>query len=293
MMNLIDKIKTHTLENLLSKLDYYCGLGFLERLLFINWLNPFCTIYINFRSFPICQAIRFPIFVYGRPRIYGLSGKMIVTGCKITPGMIKFNQVKVGAPSNMSLQSEIFNRGLIIFRGNGFIGTGNKICVFPNAVLDLGASFKIAGMCNIACFSSIKLGVRTRIAHRCQILDTNYHYVANFIKRIVPPFSVPITIGNSCWICNSTTIMSGVILPDYTIVTSNSLVNRKFSEISKGSLIGGIPAKFIATGFRRVENIDIENRVRHFYYRNTDKVFEIFSDDTPDVYSDDIKINNV
>ena len=281
---IIIKIKNKSWKSFVTSLDIRYGLGALERNLASNWFNPFLTIWLNFRSFPMSVAIFFPVFVYGRPRIYGLSGNMEVKG-KVVPGMIKFNQTRNGSPSNMDVHSEICNNGLIIFRGRGIIGTGCRIFVAQGKVLDFGANFKITDMCNIGCFSGIIIGEQSRITHRCQILDANYHYVANFNKKLVPYWTKPIKIGKGCWICNSVTISSGAILPDFTIVASNSLVSKDFSDIPESSMIGGIPAKYLASGLRRIENVDIERKIGNFYKQNPKGIFEIPSEDTPEIYS--------
>lgn len=278
------KMKRHSLSEILQLIDYKFGFSFLERNIASNWLNPFCTIYLNLRSFPFKQAIRMPIFVYGRPRIYGLDGCMIIEG-SVQPGMIKFNQVKYGAPNNMAVQSEICNNGSIIFKGKGVIGTGNKIRIAKNAVLSIGENFKIADMCNIGCFSRISIGAQVRITHRCQILDSNYHYVANFTKRIVPKWTNPIIIGRNVWLCNTSTITGGAIIPNFTIIASYSLVGKDYSSIPENSMIGGIPAKHIATGFRRVENQIVEKKIKAFYIKNPMEIFQIPKEDTMDEYS--------
>lgn len=59
-------------------------------------------------------------------------------------------------------------------------------------------------------------------------------------------------IGNYCWIGNRCTISPGTILPDYTTVTSNSVVNKDFSSLPAYPTIGGVPAKFIREGWTRV-----------------------------------------
>lgn len=269
------------LKSIIRKIDLHYGLGRLEMLLSTNWFNPFLTLWVNFRSFPFSQACKLPLFVYGRPRIYALSGSMRVIG-KVRSGMITFNQCKPGAPSVMSLQSEIYNAGEIIFNGKGYIGTGTKIRTAPNAILSLGKDFKIADMCNIGSFTKVTVGDHSRIAHRCQIMDSNYHYIANFVKGVVPNFKKCISIGKGCWICNTTTITGGAVLSDYTIVASNSLVGRDLSEIPSGSLVGGIPVKFIATGFRRVENAEISARITHFYRSEPDGMFKISEGFLPD-----------
>lgn len=278
------RTKDLALKELIHRVDLKMGFSALERLFATNWLNPFATIYLNLRSFPFKQAIRMPVWVYGCPRFYELSGRMIIDG-KVSSGMVRFNQVKPGAPSNMSIKSEIFNKGLIIFHGIGFIGTGNKIVVGPKGVLDIGKNFKITDMCNIGCFRSVFIGEQSWIVHRCQIFDSNYHYVANFAKGTVPDCSKPIRIGRGCWICNSSTITGNAVLPDYTIVASNSLVNKDMSDIPVSSMIGGTPAKLIATGFRKIENSKIENEVAKFHKENSNGIFKIPAEATMEEYS--------
>lgn len=278
---MIRKIRNKSFKEIRERIDYLFGFGFLERSFYSNWFNPFLTLWLNLRSFPLYQAYRFPIFVYGRPRIYGLSGCMEIIG-RVSTGMIKFNQTKPGAPSNMDVQSEIQNRGKIFFRGKGFIGTGTKINVMLNATLDLGENFKITDMCNVGCFSRILIGTQSRITHRCQILDANYHYVANFKKGIIPRWTHPIEIGRGCWICNTTTITGGTVLPDFTIVASNGLVGKDYSDIPESSMIGGIPAKLIATGFRKVENSKIECQVTSYYRENPDGLYHMSENETMD-----------
>ena len=282
---IISKIKSHSLSENLQFLDAHFGLGKLELMIAKNWLNPFATFYLNIRSFPLKQAIKFPIFVYGRPRFYGLSGTMKIEG-KIKPGMIKFNVTLPGAPSNMSTQSEIFNNGTIIFKGKGEIGTGTKISTSFRATLQIGRNFRIADYCNITCSTQITIGEQNRIAHRCQIIDSNYHFIANFNKKIIPRYSRPISFGKGCWICNSSTITGGTILPDYTIIGSNSLVNKDFSTVPDSSIIGGIPAKLIATGFRKVENSHIVSKVFNYFKSHCDSpYYPISDDDTPEICS--------
>ncbi|WP_308757198.1 acyltransferase [uncultured Bacteroides sp.] len=285
MINKLKKIlQRHSSKEWIRLFDIKYGLGALENLFASNWFNPFGTLYLNLRSFPLMQAFKMPVFVYGRPHFYSLSGKMIVKG-KVTPGMIRFNQTKPAAPSHMGLQSEINNRGTICFHGKGFIGTGNKIFVGFNKILSLGNLFKITDMCNISCYSGISIGAQSWVVHRCQILDSNFHFIANFSQKTIPQYSMPITIGKGCWICNSTTVTGGAVIPDYTIVASNSLVNKNFSNLPANSLIGGIPAAFIKNGICRVDNKNKIKKIFDFYKQNKDALFSIPSNDSPDLYS--------
>lgn len=279
-----DKIKGRSFRELITIFDDKYGIGMLERIFATNWFNPLATLWLNLRSFPLDQALHFPVWCYGRPRINGLSGRMVIKG-RLISGMIRINKVLVAAPSNMGVQTEILNNGLIVFKGKLHIGTGNKIVVGRNATLTIGADSKIGDMCNIGCFEHITLGDVTRLAHRSQIFDSNYHFMTNLEHGIIPNYKQPVTLGKGCWICNSTTITGGVTLPDYTTISSNSLVNKKLSGIEEGSLIGGIPAKVIATGIRRVYNREIEQQVEEFYRLNPSSIYKIDRSMDADVYS--------
>lgn len=254
-----------------------------ETIMASNWLNPLATLYFNLRSLPLSRAWKMPIFVYGRPRFYNLDGIIVIEG-GIKTGMITFNQTRPGSPSVMSVQSEIVNQGTIIFHGAGTIGTGNKIRVTESATLEIGGDFVIADMINVGCYSHIVIGSHARIAHRCQILDANYHYVANLNNRTIPQWTRPIVIGERCWICNSTTVTAGTVLPDYTIVASNSLVNRDFSAVPQKSIIGGIPAKHLSTGYLRVFNPQSINVITEYYDNNGEGLYVYPEDVEPDTF---------
>lgn len=257
-------------KDVLYDLNHRYGISALERALSSHWINPFLTFWVNFRCFKFSQAIHFPFYVYGRPGIYDLYGSMEIVG-DVRRGMIKFNQTRPGSPNNQSVQSDILLEGHIIFRGFGVIGTGVHLCVGRNGILDLGKDFKIADMTNIGCCKSIKIGPQTRITHKCQIIDTNYHYIANFNSRTIPDCEKKIEIGKGCWICNNSTVTGGTVIPDFTILSSNSLANKDYSDIKPGSILGGIPAKHIASGYRRVENPGVFTQVFDHYKTNSGK----------------------
>lgn len=235
-------------------------------------INPFLTLWLNFRCLPLPQAIKLPIFVYGRPILYNTSCNIIIEA-PIKMGMIKFNYQRIWGPSIMNQQSEFNCSGKIIFKGKGYFGTGTKICVTPNAILEFGDQFKVADLVNIGCYNSIKIGAKCRIAHRCQLFDTNYHYLVDLDNRTIKRKTRSIVIGASCWICNSSTISPGTVLPDFTIVGSDSVVNKNYSNIPKYSLIAGIPAKLIHTGLIRIENSDYENQIDKYFKTQENQCF--------------------
>lgn len=257
-----------------SKLDSLYGIGRIEKLIYSNWFNPLATLWINFRSFPIKQAILLPIWVYGRPRLYCLSGKMIILS-KPKSGMIKFNIVKYGAPGNMDSQTELYNLGKIEFFGKFEIGTGNKIVTSYGKTLTLGDNSVLMDRCCIAVHESVSIGDNTTIAHNCQIMDTNYHFIADMLNRRIPKRTSPIKIGSGCWVCNSSSIMMGSCLPDYAIIASHSVVNQDFSDALGGCIIAGIPAKIIKKDCVRVFNSSVEKQIWSYFRDNDDSPFPI------------------
>lgn len=270
----LKKTKDLDFKKVIKIIDQRYGFGRLERTIASNWFNPFLTFWLNFRSLSLKEALRFPIFVYGRPRICGLSGHIIFKS-KVKPGMIKFNYLLSGSPSLHTQQSELLNNGTIVFEESGMFCTGVKLFVKDKAQIEFGSNFKVADNVNIGCLKSIIVGAMARITHRCQIMDSNYHYVANFQKGFIPNCTNPIIIGNGCWIGNTSTVTGGVIMPDYTIVSNYSLVNKSINSIPSDSIIGGIPAKLISTGYRKVENLDLTSSIGKFYESNPDSVFII------------------
>lgn len=241
------------------------------RIFWCHWFNPIYTLYFNFVFFPIRQAIKFPVFVYGWPKLFSQYGRMeCIDKCKT--GMVRLNVTIPGGPQYAAGNSQLNIWGKVIFRGTCEIGSGNKINVGENGLLDLGDGTKITSFCNVTAYSKISIGAQSWIVHRCQVFDTNFHYIADFNKNIVKKQATPIFIGEYCWICNSSTITGGAIVPDKTIVASNSLVGKDFSAIPSESIIGGIPAKLISTGYRKIESKNFQIKINNYFKENPDSI---------------------
>ena len=145
------------------------------------------------------------------------------------------------------------------------IGCGTKIIITGDAVLDIGANVVITDFCNIDCCKRIEIGNDTRIAHRSQLMDSNHHFVVSTAKRTIADNMHPISIGRSCWICNTVTFTAGAKVPDFCIVGSHSLVNKDFTSQGPDNLIAGTPAKVVASGVFRVFDYTTEQMlIDHF-----------------------------
>ncbi len=253
-----------------------------ERFFSLTWFNPLATLYINLRLLPISKAFILPIFVYGRPRFFSLYGKAIFDVDRVYPGIVRLNRRRhvAGSPNNTGGPSEFNIYGTMVFKGRCQIGTDNKICVGERGFLTLGKDVLIMSACNITAYKEVRIGDNAIISHRSQIMDTNYHYVANFIKKRVKPIATPIILGNNCWICNSATIMGGAKLPDYVIVANGSMVNKDLREVAKESVIGGCPAKVITEGCRFVYNSNFSREISCFFNEHPESESYIIEDNT-------------
>lgn len=276
-MNIIKKIcniikNGDFFNSLFRKLEFYFA---------SNHLNILATLYCNFRLLNIAQAIRLPIFVYGKPKFISLYGRAVldIQG-KIKMGIIEFNSNYhvLEGPNNSGSDSEFNIWGTIVFKGTCKIGTACKLCVRTSGILEFGDSCHIMPQCNITAYSSITIGNNLRMAHRSQILDTNYHYIADLNKKKIKRFSTPIHIGNYVWLCNNSTITGGVTIPDRTIIASNSLVNKKIADLPNYSIIGGQPAKLISVGFDRIYDDEFASELDKYFEDNPNEMFYSFED---------------
>ena len=98
-------------------------------------------------------------------------------------------------------------------------------------------------------------------------MDTTFHYVQNLNRNgEIAPLTKPIILGEDIWVGNRTTFTKGAVVPDKTIVASNSLVNKDFSNIEPYTLLAGMPASVKATGMKRIFDLDIQREMDEKYH---------------------------
>lgn len=255
--------------------------GLIEKIFAKRKLNLLYTLYVNFRLCSFKHAIRLPIYVYGWPKIYSTSGEVSFDGT-VTRGMVKINPIVNGRMAPQAQPVELFIAGKVSFKGKCVIRSGTIISVRPKAFISFGYDVRICEHCRICCSDSvIEIGDFASISHYVQIVDSSFHYMADFNNNIIPRKSKPVKIGNYCWICYSSSIAPGTILPDYTIVASNSIANKDYSSLPPMSLIGGMPAKLLKTNVKRVwyevgHSSDFHRSLDSFFNINKDASFYEF-----------------
>ena len=233
-------------------------------------LNILKTVYINFTFLPFRQAIRFPVFIYGKLKIHRHSGKIIIED-RIKMGMIhwglntdKFSASKGGAFIDIT--------GKLIFKGAAFISSDYVLSIYGECTI--GKFTTLGYNAKICCWNNISIGKSCRITFETQIFDTNFHYIRNIETGRVDRRDGTVVIGNYCWIGNRTTITKGALIPDYTMIASLSLVNKDFiSSNVKYPFIAGAPAKIIGSGRVRIFSPFEEEKIDDFFKNNPDALY--------------------
>lgn len=226
---------------------------------FIKYLlkvRVFYTAYFNLRYLPLKQGIKIPIVFFHRARMIISNGGKIY----ISPNM-KGRILIGGYQLSFAHGTEfttIRNKGGKIYFHEGTIWIQSGNIWYVSGEVHLWGDNMFGNNTQVSCYKKIDVQVKVRIAHQCQLRDSNFHYLRDTITGQINPISTPVNIGTCCWIGNRTTIMPGTVLPNYTIVGSNSLLNKDYSKIiSSYSLIAGMPAKFIRGNIERVSFVDI------------------------------------
>ena len=220
----------------------------IQNLLKRNW---FSILYFNFKMLPFRQAVRLPFDFYGKMRFRSTKGKVIIN-TPISRGCFQIGLV----------ESEIFHKeqtvisldGTMMFNGKPFcMGCGSLLEIKKEATVEFGNDVLFAPRSKVIVSKRIQLGSYVRVSWESQIFDSNFHYTRNVTTGEIAPIDKDVIIGNNVWIGNRVTINKGTVLPDHTIVASNSLCNKDYSKAGKQYItLAGMPAKIVAEGNERI-----------------------------------------
>ena len=229
-------------------------------------INIVKTIYYNFRLFPFHIAKKLPLYLHHGVKTYKM-------GTICIEGDIKRRMISIGG-FDLKAQgvTKIVNRGKIIFKGpvtlaGATIIENTGVIIFEGETLVAeGATFLV--------HEKLTIGKYTRAGFHCLWTDTDYHYMINVQTGEVKPNKKEIIIGKCNWIASGTTVKKGTCTPDYTIVASNSLLCKDYrQDLPPYSIIGGTPAKMIASGYRRIFNMTAEKSLDKYFADNKEHLF--------------------
>lgn len=227
---------------------------------FIVYTRPLYTLWFNFRYLPLSQAVKLPIIFFPHAFAKVEKGAQITISDEVLNH--KSKKIMIGEDvhdfAHFSEKTYLHIAGTISFHGQTRVLRGAFIDVW--GALSLGDDVLICSLVRIRTYKRISIGSHVRITHETQIFDTNFHYVVDVDNPKFRPLAKPIAFGDYVWIGNRSTINAGSVLPSYTIVASNSLVNKDLSELKPYTIVGGMPCKVLKEGKVRVwdEALEVE-----------------------------------
>lgn len=214
-------------------------------ILYSTKLSIIKTVWANFKLLPFHQAIRLPIFVFKKTQItINQGGGMVNLFCNPKPGLLWIGGLDAHLIPHGS-RNYVKVDGTINLYGQAKFGYQIKIIIGTNAVLSLGGDNVINHNSSIMVHDRVTLGYGARVGWNVQVCDTAFHYVV--VNNTVSRKTGSIIIGREAWVASHCNIGRGAYLPDYSVLSSCSLLNKDFSGSGPKLLIGGIPAKIIRT----------------------------------------------
>lgn len=209
------------------------------------------TLYFNFKVFGFRNAIKFPVFLYGKIELEGLY-----RGC-IEIQHPRMGGVKIGGGWYTELfgysnrfKSYLRIKGKLLCGNNITINQGAVISISENAVIKLGDNVRFSERVTLHSKNCIEISKDCLVGWNTQIIDTDFHYIIDNGKLKYRTKSV--FLGQNVWLANGVSIMKGTRLPSNSVVASNSLVNKDFTETGECCLYGGVPAKCLKNNVERL-----------------------------------------
>ena len=254
------------LQYILRKLN---SLLFLKR---DQGLNRFVTLYVNIRTLPLKDALKFPILIYGKCYAVNLKGSIIFKS-KIEKGLLIIGRTD---PVRSFDGSSILNIiGDIVIENRAEFRRGFHLQVNPGATFEIGDEVVIGDNTTVICTKSIRLGKYTRIGNNCTFMDTDFHYIVNTTSKAVRTTFKSIQIGENNWIAGYNVVKKGAITPKGTIVAGPySMIGKDYtSKIGEYCIIGGSPAKLIAENYRRINNSLWQEKLHKYFKEKTEPYF--------------------
>lgn len=249
----------------------------------MNWRKLrylYYSVRFNFHYLPIKQALKLPILFYNKGEFSSMKGTVKIKGT------VKHGMIVIGIPNNpiYPKNSKFIWHNLggecIFSSGIGF-QQGSAIRIGRSGRLEFGNDIAIGPNCKIICFNNIKFGNHFRMGWDILIMDTDFHYTYNLEKCRTSTLTKPILLDDNCWIGVRSIIYKGTILPKYTIVGANTVLNKNY-DCEPFSLLVGSPARVKKMGVCRLlddnisqsEIMEVENKYKRFL-ENREKTKEI------------------
>jgi maltose O-acetyltransferase len=116
-----------------------------------------------------------------------------------------------------------------------------ELVTMKGGTLDIGPRTLVNYGCSIAAHERVTIGERCLIGTHAIIIDNDFHRIEPE-RRLEPPESRPITIGDNVWLAARVTVLSGVTIGTDSCIAAGSVV---VEDVPPRSLAGGVPARVI------------------------------------------------
>ena len=233
--------------------------------------NTLKTIIFNFRMLPWRQAMRLPILLYENVDFQLTTGKIVFLHDTET---LHFGDLQIGQslyyPAKRGMTTTIIIQGRLEVGHRIKFRNGSTIHIAPNAVCRLNDKVSFGERANLVCYEKITLGPLVSFSWDVSVFDTNFHYLIG-LDNVVNNRNKEILIGENCWIGHHSVIAKGTRLSDWTIVASNSLVNKDFSSVTN-CVLAGIPCKVVKDEIRRVFDAEQEREIEEYFTEHPESV---------------------
>lgn len=232
------------------------------------------TIFFNFKVLPFRQAIKMPIWIGRKYKIFKYSHirrKGVVIKCPVRCGVLRLNW-RIAEYIGYHLSGSMLLEGKMEVNGFCIIGQGSNVYVKKGATLVLGKNVQITGNTRLIVHQSIEIGSDVLISWDVQIYDTDFHYILRD-KDKIHRLTLPVRIGSNVWICNNVTVGKGSFIPSDCIVSANSLVNKRYIMSKHGILLAGSPAAIKKENLLPVINAEKERLYDYIFDNDKSKMF--------------------
>lgn len=117
------------------------------------------------------------------------------------------------------------------------------VWIMPGRGLEIGDDVDLALDVLITTGGGVKIGARTLVGYRSQILSAN-HIIPSKTEKI---FNTghdlkPVTIGVDVWIGANCIILPGINIGDGAVIAAGSVVTK---SVAAFTVVGGVPARII------------------------------------------------
>jgi acetyltransferase-like isoleucine patch superfamily enzyme len=245
----------------------------LIRLLYVGLIssrriNITKTLYINLKLFPLIDALKFPIYIYG-------SCRLTVAGRVNIAAPIKMGLLKIGYKYEMLSYkvSSVFRLyGTLVLKGEVWFGSAISVYIGNDAMLEMGNMSSLGSCGNLICTKSIIFSDYSRIGSWSTVTDSNYHYMKDVLSGKINRKEREVFIGARNYIGSRSALLPGTKTPDNITIAFGTVCNRDYTkDIPENSVIAGVPAKLVKANIVRVFESNRE-RVIDEYFESTNSM---------------------